>query len=467
MEIDAVCEAAEEGDVRAQFELGAAYWGRDDAEAVAWFRRAAAQGDTNAQAWVGYAYRTGRGVPQDATEAVAWYRSAAEQGNVSGQAGLGFAYWDGAGVPQNAAEAVAWFRRAAEQGNVSGQVGLGRAYLAGQGVPQDYIEAHAWFNLAAAKGDRSALENRDKLSQQMTRTQIGEAQRRARQWATMHAAASSPAAKRTQHWEVYTRADAISDGVLIDITKTASKYGFRTPVAITQGAWTKVVAWGADERRQSLERFPPRTRTGTAAETERLCAVLTMAGRMMRRAEAAGATDQLRLHYEAGNVGLEVLMHRGDIGEPVTTIVLKHERIPADVTLENPDLISLSMTMSGLVDTGTRWLLLPAEVVDALRLKSDELTGWELDEAVKRGDVVEQPGTTRVAGPVTVRIGDRSVETNCIVGRTGTEVLIGQTVLKQLDVVADCTRRTLTPRHPEGADHRYAIGRPRANDPRH
>ena len=98
---------------------------------------------------------------------------------------------------QDAAEAVARFRRAAEQGDVSGQVGLGRAYSAGRGVPQDYIEAHMWFNLAGAKGDRNALENRDRLARQMTRTQIGEAQRRARQWVAKYAAVSSPAARRT------------------------------------------------------------------------------------------------------------------------------------------------------------------------------------------------------------------------------------------------------------------------------
>ena len=34
-------------------------------------------------------------------------------------------------------------------------------------------------------------------------------------------------------------------------------------------------------------------------------------------------------------------------------------------------------------------------------------------------------------------------------GRGG-EVLIGQVVLEALDLVADCTKRTVTPRHPEG-----------------
>ncbi len=40
----------------------------------------------------------------------------------------------------------------------------------------------------------------------------------------------------------YTRADAIEDGVLIDVTKTAQEAGFRIPVALTAAVWGKFVA---------------------------------------------------------------------------------------------------------------------------------------------------------------------------------------------------------------------------------
>ena len=79
-----------------------------------------------------------------------------------------------------AQELVADYRRAAEEGNLTAQLHLALAYWEGRGAPQDYIEAHAWFNLAAAQGDGRARESRDKLARQMTRTQIGDAQRRAR-----------------------------------------------------------------------------------------------------------------------------------------------------------------------------------------------------------------------------------------------------------------------------------------------
>ena len=48
-----------------------------------------------------------------------------------------------------------------------------------------------------------------------------------------------------------------------------------------------------------------------------------------------------------------------------------------------------------------------------------------------------------VAGPVTVHIGNRVMNTDCIVGPPLSEPLIGQIVLEAMDLVADCTNRTL------------------------
>ena len=40
----------------------------------------------------------------------------------------------------------------------------------------------------------------------------------------------------------YTRADALRDGVLIDVSATARDAGFRWPVALTCAAWERCVA---------------------------------------------------------------------------------------------------------------------------------------------------------------------------------------------------------------------------------
>lgn len=39
----------------------------------------------------------------------------------------------------------------------------------------------------------------------------------------------------------YTRAQAIADGVLVDVTETAREAGFRVPVALTAACWAKCV----------------------------------------------------------------------------------------------------------------------------------------------------------------------------------------------------------------------------------
>ena len=79
-------------------------------------------------------------------------------------------------------ETVRLFRLAAEQGHAVAQSNLGVTYAKGKGVPQDDVLAHKWFNLAAAQGDASAKKNRDIVTDRMTREQIAEAQRLAREW---------------------------------------------------------------------------------------------------------------------------------------------------------------------------------------------------------------------------------------------------------------------------------------------
>ena len=40
----------------------------------------------------------------------------------------------------------------------------------------------------------------------------------------------------------YTRAQAIEDGILVDVSETAREAGFRIPVAVTRSVWTRLVA---------------------------------------------------------------------------------------------------------------------------------------------------------------------------------------------------------------------------------
>jgi TPR repeat protein len=123
---------------------------------------------------------------------------AAAQGDASGQWLLGDAFENGNGVRQNYAEAAAWYRKAATQGQPIAQFSLGLLYVKGDGVPKDYVEAYKWWNLCTARADAKAKENLAKLEKMMTRDQIADAQKMARQFkpATPRSSSSSTSPER-------------------------------------------------------------------------------------------------------------------------------------------------------------------------------------------------------------------------------------------------------------------------------
>jgi uncharacterized protein len=140
----------------------------DYATALRLWHPPADEGDARAQFNLGFMYANGQGVPQDYAEAVNWYRKAADQGNAQAQFSLGVIYAKGQGVPQDYVEAMKWFRKAADQGDAGAQSNLGFMYAKGQGAPEDYVRAHMWFSLSAAHGNKVAVKNRDLLARSMT-----------------------------------------------------------------------------------------------------------------------------------------------------------------------------------------------------------------------------------------------------------------------------------------------------------
>jgi len=95
----------------------------------------------------------------DYSKAVELFRKAAEQGNADAQFNLGQMYDQGKGVKQDYAKAVELFRKAAKQGNADAQYNLGQMYDKGKGVKQDYAKAVAWYGKAAEQGDAYAQYN--------------------------------------------------------------------------------------------------------------------------------------------------------------------------------------------------------------------------------------------------------------------------------------------------------------------
>lgn len=159
----------------------AAFQAADYSLAYEKFRPLAEQGNVTAQAGLGYFYSTGYGVNQDYAEAARWSRAAAEEGHPLAQATLGHLTSSGLGVTQDYVEAAKWHRRAAEQGVSRSQGLLAGLYAMGKGVLHDDVRAHMWANIAVANGMEDALELRNALAMQMSRDEIAEAQRLARQ----------------------------------------------------------------------------------------------------------------------------------------------------------------------------------------------------------------------------------------------------------------------------------------------
>lgn len=120
----------------------------------------------------------------------------------------------------------------------------------------------------------------------------------------------------------YTRAQALEDGVLVEVTETAKEAGFRVSVAMTTAAWQDAVEWTeADSKRQTSQ-----------DQRGRLWDVVWMAYLAVRRGgtEPRKAFQLLRVPRGGRGVRprlttLHIHIGSGDNGEPVITIMQPHE----------------------------------------------------------------------------------------------------------------------------------------------
>lgn len=117
----------------------------------------------------------------------------------------------------------------------------------------------------------------------------------------------------------YTRADAIADGVLHDVSHLARETGFHHPVAVAAHAWDRTVTWDHDDTSQD--------------ETGRLWDVLTVALAAFRRAVAAGrdTAPMFAVHRvtipggQPQSCDLWIDFGPGDDGSPVFTITHRND----------------------------------------------------------------------------------------------------------------------------------------------
>ena len=122
---------------------------------------------------------------------------------------------------------------------------------------------------------------------------------------------------------VYTRAMALTDGVLVDLTETAKEFGFKIPFACTEAVWN-TVEWSEEGKHRV---------SGQCTEG-RVHDVLTLARMAANGAAQAGLSvlefDVLIVPSEGTDITarsfrLRLVVSGGDDGEPVWTLMFPGE----------------------------------------------------------------------------------------------------------------------------------------------
>lgn len=193
--------AAHAGNAKAMFYLGLMYESPDDdtpqvrnnyVEALQWFQKSAALGNTMSMNWIGHFYEwgimgylnggTGYSKAKNIALAQKWYAKAGDAGNAEGYFNAGelyntidppkALYWfkkavtlkhatailwieqlykKGKGIPLE--ETMQWFRDVADSGNTDAMLWLGDAYRDGTGVVKNTAKAIKWYQDAGDNGD--------------------------------------------------------------------------------------------------------------------------------------------------------------------------------------------------------------------------------------------------------------------------------------------------------------------------
>jgi len=191
-------QAAESGDMLAQFELGKAYdFGedteRDTQQAAIWYQKAAAQGHGAAQNNLGSLYQFGDGVKQDYVEAVRWYQKSVQQGYPpDAYSNLGYMYANGLGVQKDEARAITLYREGVDKGSLRAMANLGVVYWKSDSTTKDLEQAFMWLELTrfyTQKFNDMKLKWQvrgmlDELKKEMSKDQIKRGEKLAKEWSS-------------------------------------------------------------------------------------------------------------------------------------------------------------------------------------------------------------------------------------------------------------------------------------------
>lgn len=194
--------------------------------------------DADVQYQKGIMFECAEGVEQDYEQAAFWFEKSALQGHAGAQISLGILFNDGRGVARDYKRAMELWGQAAAQGDAIAQYNLGDMYSECRGVLQDYVEELKWFSLAADSGDPDAAKCRDIVEAKMTRQQVAEARRRARDWSKAH---RQPTAGSETNMNVWNQS---VEWLFREQLKVDDEWACRTPSGFK---------WWADKYAQTIE----------------------------------------------------------------------------------------------------------------------------------------------------------------------------------------------------------------------
>lgn len=136
------------------------------------FSQAALLGYAPSQTQLGLAYEQGElNCPKDPARSIAWYSRAAEQGDIEAELALSGWFFTGAEgiLGQNDTLAYQWARKAADKEMAKAEYAVGYYTEIGIGLPKNWEEAKVWYIRAADQGDPKAIQRLKDHSQTVKR----------------------------------------------------------------------------------------------------------------------------------------------------------------------------------------------------------------------------------------------------------------------------------------------------------
>jgi TPR repeat protein len=159
---DALLEAAQGGDVRAQFEVAIRLYNGDGVnsnqmEAMKWLRTAAQGGNKEAQYQLGKRLLEGEGLVASPVEGFTWLLKAAEQGHDGAQVMAATCYEEGRGTVIDLLKAAHFYRAAVKKGNLHAMPKLAGVYERANEAGLEAEGYNEWLEERASDGDVDAL----------------------------------------------------------------------------------------------------------------------------------------------------------------------------------------------------------------------------------------------------------------------------------------------------------------------